>query len=352
MAANVKNLTPEARKLAVQLLPDTPHSIAQKITVLNQQIAKLRNDGAAANSAKEVIRQKMHSDLISQLATLTQAAAKMKKRHFEGTTAITKSLTPEQHKVESTKLVTQLVETQKQINAIAQVVGKGDAAVQERNKVRAAQLVAQKEALEQKKKMVDEGKAPVEPIKLEPHVVSVQRKPLPLPAVFGTPTPAEVNVIMKMLSMGLKRYQRESDESYQMRLRAYSKRALTRLARMTIVAGQERSNLIQFAVAETLKEDAPANEAEFKMGGEVKDPSADAMDSFVDAQTPELVAISETAPAEIPALPPTEEQTQDLVDTSTSVAQDLATLPEEPTDTIRDALESGEIVVPGSTDVV
>lgn len=348
MSVDVSKLTPTVRKAAVELLPDTPHSLAQKIVVLKQTIEAIRRSGKSVNPAKEAQRQKRLAELIAQLATLTQAAAKMRTRKFEGTTPSTKPLTPEEHKVLSQKYTTQLVEVQRGIEEIAKVVGKGAPAVQAANNVRAAQLVAQKESIERKKEMVDEGKAPVEPVKLDPHVVPVQRKPLALPAVFGTPTSAEVNVIMKLLSMGLKRHPKEQDEQYQLRLRAYSKRALVRLARMTIVAGQERSTVIQHAVAETLREDAPAIEAEFKMGGEVKDPSADAMDVFVDAQTPELVSISEVAPASIPALPPTEAQTDQLMEAATEIAQDLATLPAEATDVVRETLESGETV---STDV-
>lgn len=347
--AVIATMEPAARVLAKKLLPETPHSLAAKINEISRMIKALEAQGKGVNTVKEIGRQKMLADLTSQLATLTAAAKKMRDRKVDGVMPTTKPLSPEEHKVLSVKLSNQLIDVNEQIKEIAPVLGKGDRQLQDRNKIRAAQLLAYKEALEQKKKMADAGNAPIEPRKLSPDVVTVPRKPLQLPALFGTPTPAEVTVIIKLLSMGLKRHQKEQDDAYQMRLRAYSKRALVRLARMTIVAGQDRNRAMQIAVDETLREDQKAIEAEFRMGGEVKDTSADAMDTFVDAQTPELVAISESAPAEIPAIPPTQEQTDQLVDTATTIADELSTLPAETTDAIRDELD-GATIVPTAVD--
>lgn len=135
-----------------------------------------------------------------------------------------------------------------------------------------------------------------DPLTLAPHQITVPRKPLRLPPVYGVPPKTTLTTLTYMLVAHTPRRPGESLGSYRARVQSYIKRALVRYLNKKAV-GQGEQEALTEATQETQVEDSPALEAESHTGGVAPDAAADVMDLLLlDGESDLTMAITELQP--------------------------------------------------------
>jgi hypothetical protein len=137
----------------------------------------------------------------------------------------------------------------------------------------------------------------VEPHKVDPNRVAVQRPRLGLPPAYVVPSKSIVILAAKLVGQSARPVPGETTSSHQIRQRAILQRALVRVvAAQAANPTSSASALVPEAVVQTVAQDGEAIKAESQVagpdGGVVPDPAAEAMDPVIDA------AIGDAAPSD------------------------------------------------------
>lgn len=324
-----------ARRIAASVLPKTQRSLAEDIYQQRRLVTQLRDQLPQSRSADQLSLRRRIAQESRKLAELIASGRLKQSRAKKGLPAGTRKISPEDLKKAKAAVELQLSETKKGLKTSSKLSHRGPLEIRGQALAAGRALTTRKALLDRRLVLLKQGLDIVPARRLAPADVGKQRATLSVPALYTVPTPGHAALTIRLLATQVPRKANETPDEFLTRLRTYTQRSLVRLVNKRARAGLSAASAIQLSVAETLRDDTEAIEAEARAGGVVADPIAETMDIAIIPVEEQLQAAVEDLAPLAPSAPPSMEETDLLLVEAESTEAELKQAPEEPMDKIR-----------------
>lgn len=325
----------EAKLIALALLPETPRSMSDKLTVQIQKVEALKQT-PVADAAQAAAKERAVAAEAAKLAGILQTSQVVRDPTKAGVVAAV--AVPKD--VAKTRLAAAkaaaaaLAQKEKELRAL--LAKQPSTPVRAAAETQLASIAAQKAELARRQALLAKGYDTNKPQRFAPGLVSVQREPVKVPVDFKPPSKGDVVTATMILTAAVKPKPGESAEARRKKLHALLERILARKAAKERLTGPYPTAL-QEAVAEAIQKDEPVIEAELReTGGVAKDDAADAMSPFVDEAAEEIARAAASEQPVVPASSPTPAEVEQLLLAAREEAATDAHAPKEEWDELRE----------------
>lgn len=300
----------EVRAVTIALMPETSRSIGAKLEAQKQTVQAVAA-APAADARAQAVKATALAGEAQKLASLVAASQALRDtKATAGVVALHKPLataTLNTVRAEAVLMKKELVDTK------AAAAKAPNDAIKAGLTTRTQLLDAKIQEAAKREQLLVKGKDIDKPKRVKPATVTIQRKPLQLPAAFVHPTKGEVVAAAMVLTAAVKPEPQETKEAHKTRIRGLLERALARNARMQAL-GKQKGEAMSEAIQDAIRIDKPAIDAEVKeTGGLAEDAASQVIEVFIDQVGAEVAQAAASSAPPVPTATPTYAQIEQTI---------------------------------------